>query len=430
MINIVKLLKKETIEENLSIDTGKGIKADLVYWSDKFLSYVNSSTKSKETLRSYEFITSSIIDYIDGVSKHKYINANLSDFDSIKCNEFLEYLENFTINREYGILEYRIEILFRFVDDILNCKNIASFLSLPGLLANKYSVQEMETFEYMINEFAEYLKGTNGQPNEINNNYIKNYIAGIKKLSNKTMQQRKAALQSFLSYIDKSMKCEHFKSFYWELNSYPLPKQNSKVLKCAFDEVLVEKLLYILTDYPLNIGMYKNKVYKNSIYSAYKNTFLILIMMCGGARASEAVHIKFSDIESFKTEEGSLMHKITVLGKGNKERHLYIKSHQINRHLEYLKGNRGVNEYISGKTSIHKPMSTQGLYMFAKMIFQLAESDKKGLHIFRHHFASNFAEKNGNIKLLQELLDHVNISTTMIYSDIREKIKIDALNEL
>ena len=50
-----------------------------------------------------------------------------------------------------------------------------------------------------------------------------------------------------------------------------------------------------------------------------------------------------------------------------------------------------------------------------------------GLHIFRHHFGSTFASKQGNMKVLQQLLGHVNISTTMIYIQVNDEVLADAV---
>ena len=430
MIDISKLLNNGETEHKEVINTGKGIEEDLRYWGDKFLQFVKVSKPSKHTLRSYRFTLKTLEDFFVHLKSSNSNKLNLSDFSVALANNFLSYIENYTTNKEYGTLEERLSVLFKFSDDLVNCKSISEFLMLPEKLVNNFSIEEIDTFHYMINDFANFMKNVEVLPKDINNRLIKNYIDNIPTLSNKTMQQRKAALQSFLTYIDKSTKTEHFKNMYWELKKYPLPKHNSKVIKCAFDEELLERIAFVLNDYPQNIEQYWSGKYNGKEYIAYKNTLLILIMMYGGARASETVHITYDDIELIFTDDKVKMYKITVLGKGNKERPLYIKEEYLKKHLDFLITNRGKNKYISGKPEGEMPLTTQALFTFAKKIFTLSGSEKKGLHIFRHHFASNFIEKNGNIKLLQELLDHASVSTTMIYSDVREKVKLDALSQL
>jgi len=432
MIDIDKLLNNEVSREKEVVNRGGGIICDLEYWMEKFISFMEASKLSKQTQRSYSLTLSALKEFCLNKYGSNEENINLSDFNAVVANEFLVYMENYNVNKEFGDLKYRIGILFKYSDNILHCNSIEELLNVPKELCDKFSISEMETFDYMIKQFANFLSQRKIQPAEVNNSIIAEYIKSIPVLSNKTMQQRKAGLQSFLSYIDRSTKEELFKTIYWELKKYPLPKQNSKVIKGAFDEELVKNILFVLNDYAKNTEKYVSykKHTKSSCFAGYKNAFLILVMMYGGARASEATNIKFSDVEEITLDNGDQMYKIKVLGKGNKERFLYLKKIYIKEYYEYLVLHKGKNNYISGKQSSEKPLTRQALFNFAKKIFKLAGSEKKGLHIFRHHFASNFVEKNGNIKLLQEILDHSNVSTTMIYSNVREKIKLGALNEL
>ncbi|MDF1876067.1 site-specific integrase [Sulfurimonas sp. SAG-AH-194-I05] len=427
MINIESILNKGLKANSISIDTGKGILGDLEFWGGKFMHHVNNSKHSDNTLRSYGFIIRTLIEYFRDIIALKDTIDKISAINATIINGYLSYLENYAVNKEYGSIEKRISILFRYTEDIVKCKDIKAFTELPLVLSERYTIDEAEVFEYMIKEFALYMQNENLSPKEINNHSIQNYIVNVSTLSATTMQQRKASLQSFLSYIDKSTQKDFFKQFYWEMKSYKTTKKNNKVHKGAFDEKLLEKLIFILKDYPFNINTYKQKVYANSEFSACKNTLLILIMLHGGARASEATHIRYEDIQEIVRDDGKRLYKIEVLGKGDKSRYIYILKEHIHKHIELLHTLKGSNPYISGKKNTLTPLRTQSLYLFAEYIFLLLGEKKSGLHIFRHHFASSFAEKNGNIKLLQDMLGHSNITTTMIYSDVREVAKIDAV---
>jgi site-specific recombinase XerD len=73
-------------------------------------------------------------------------------------------------------------------------------------------------------------------------------------------------------------------------------------------------------------------------------------------------------------------------------------------------------------------VNRRNLYKTVTKIFTYLGESKQGLHIFRHHFGSNFAQTNGNIKILQDLLGHSSISTTMIYSSVAEDAKERAIS--
>lgn len=433
MIDLKKLLNNDTLGKIPCINSGGGILRDIVIWKEKYLKYISNSNLSGHTERSYEFILNALVGYCKDILHQKKAIKHLSDLDVSEINNFLTYLESYSINKEYGQLDRRLEILFRYSGKITSYNSIDEFLNAPEALKDMYDIEEMIVFEYMIKDFAKYMKKEGIMPNKISNYYIENYIVKIPKLSNKTMQQRKAALQSFLSYIDTSTKQEHFKSSYWELKSYKTPKNHNTAKKLAFDKELLNNLLLVLNNYHSNIDprtgeKFKKRWYAHSEHTAYKNTLLILIMMYGGARAGEVVKIRFEDIKKTKGKNDTPMYSISVLGKGNKNRNIYVKEHLLKKHIDYLIEHKGKNKYISGKKNSEAPISTQALYYFSREMFKFAGSEKKGLHIFRHHFASKVMEDKGDIKLLQELLGHSSVTTTMIYSDISEQSIIDAMS--
>ena len=424
-INLDDILFDGLSEDKESLDTGDGLIADLISWSDKFMAHIGSSDLSSNTIRSYEFITSAIIDFYDSVDRKFSTRSSLSDLDANRINSFLNFLENYSINKEYGNIDYRLEILLRCQKKIFTCSTIDGFLDLKNICLDLYTPDEYNTFAYMIDSFADFMRDNSIVIKKLSRVHVKKYVDTIPKLSNTTMQQRKAALQSFLSYIDKKIDEDHFKGMYKNLNMYKKKAKKISDKKFALDEKVVTGLVDLLHDYPKNIDKYMTKPRSNSQYAAYKNTLLILIMMHGGCRAQESVSITFEDME-----QENEIYAISVLGKGNKPRVVYIKADKIQEHLDYLHKHKGTNNYISGKPNGKEAMKTQPLFEFAKKMFSIIGSDLQGLHIFRHHFASNFAEKNGNIKLLQELLGHSNISTTMIYSDVREKEMKEAIRNL
>lgn len=429
MIDLDTILAQNISDSKKELSSEHGLLYDVEEWSTLFIKHLENTKTSKHTLRSYKFILKTLKEFLTNLLNQKKSTHTFDTLDAKLFNEYLTFIEMYKINSEYGNLEQRLKILFTCKEAIFSSHSLEEFYALSSTQSSKISLEQMDTFEYMLTSFGKFIEKNPTPFSKIDNNYLKKYIDNLDKLSNKTMQQRKASLQSFLSFIDKTLNSEHFSSMYWELKEYPLAKENSKVKKMAFDEKLLSDLLFILHNYPKEIDGYLIRSMSNSQYSAYKNSLLILIMMYGGCRASEVVNICFDDIEHIENNSIGI-YEITVLGKGNKKRVVYIKEDIIALHVEYLHKHRGKNSFISGKKESTSPLSTQMLYEFSRKIFSLIGSDKKGLHIFRHHFASNFAEKNGNIKLLQELLDHSSITTTMIYSDVREQVKKDALIQL
>ena len=102
-----------------------------------------------------------------------------------------------------------------------------------------------------------------------------------------------------------------------------------------------------------------------------------------------------------------------------------IKKSALDHYLHYLSTN-AQGEFLSSTRS-GAPMSRGNLYDAVSKLSRKAGVSKVGLHIFRHHFGSTFASLQGNMKVLQQLLGHVDLATTMIYSQINDEVLADAV---
>jgi integrase/recombinase XerD len=148
------------------------------------------------------------------------------------------------------------------------------------------------------------------------------------------------------------------------------------------------------------------------------------IMYSSGLRVSETINLNLNDLIF---SEGL----IRVLGKGSKERIVPIGSSAI----------RWVNKYLmNGRPSLKKTgkslnfvflnkrgtkLSRMGVWNIVDKYTKEAGIDKEvHPHIFRHSFATHLLEGGADLRSVQEMLGHADISTTQIYTHIdREYIK-------
>lgn len=132
----------------------------------------------------------------------------------------------------------------------------------------------------------------------------------------------------------------------------------------------------------------------------------ILFLYATGARVSEAINAKKSDIE-----EGWF--KI-VSGKGDKERVVPIAPHVIDLITEYL------NERKNGEDALW--LTYQGKRMSRITAFKITQK-YLGVspHVLRHSFATAMILGGADLRVVQELLGHVSISTTQIYTHLQKK---------
>lgn len=152
-------------------------------------------------------------------------------------------------------------------------------------------------------------------------------------------------------------------------------------------------------------------------------TLLETFYACG-LRVSELINLKISDL--FLNEE-----MIRVFGKGSKERFVPIGSSAIKWIEEYLKNSRPLlekrakSQHVLFLSSRGTKLSRMGVWKIVDKYAKLAGIRKEvHPHTFRHSFATHLLEGGADLRAVQEMLGHVDISTTQIYTHIdRDYIK-------
>ena len=156
---------------------------------------------------------------------------------------------------------------------------------------------------------------------------------------------------------------------------------------------------------------------------SYRNKAMLELMYGTGLRVSELVNLKLQDIDL--TED-----IVRTFGKGSKERIIPLGEYASFSLNEYINKYRSSmlkkynNEYLFLNNHGNK-MTRQGFFKIIKII-----ADQKGInkslspHTLRHSFASHMLKYGADLRTIQELLGHSDISTTQIYTHItNEKLK-------
>ncbi|MDH4227327.1 MAG: site-specific tyrosine recombinase XerD [Deltaproteobacteria bacterium] len=138
-----------------------------------------------------------------------------------------------------------------------------------------------------------------------------------------------------------------------------------------------------------------------------------------GLRVSELTGL---DMNSVNLQAGYLR----AFGKGSKERLVPIGQTAmrcISEYMEHsrpvlLKANRSNYLFVTGRGG--KPMTRQNFWVLIKKYAQLAgiSSKKTKPHILRHSFATHLLERGADLRSLQQMLGHADISTTQIYTHV------------
>lgn len=157
---------------------------------------------------------------------------------------------------------------------------------------------------------------------------------------------------------------------------------------------------------------------------------MIHLLYASGLRVSELVSIKLTNI--LVNQLSKEIKKIfPIAGKGNKERMVVINEKTIASLQEYLIiRHKFINQkhpnsklYLFPSSSVSGHMTRQNFAILLKQISIKAGLDPKNIspHALRHSFASHLLDGGADLRVIQELLGHTDISSTQIYTHIQTK---------
>ena len=143
---------------------------------------------------------------------------------------------------------------------------------------------------------------------------------------------------------------------------------------------------------------------------------ILELMYACGLRVSEAVDLKISDVE---LDAGIL----TCKGKGSKTRKVPVGTSAVEWLKSYLvlrrrKENIEIQNLFV--TSLGRPLNRQVIFNFIKEYAAKIGLEDVSPHTLRHSFATHLVQNNADIRSVQQMLGHADISTTQIYTHITD----------
>ena len=287
------------------------------------------------------------------------------------------------------------DLILKFIEELKYEKNYSE-LTINGYLKD-------------LDLFLEYLSENNIKNyNSVEYQDIRLYINYLYdlKYNNKTISRHISALRSFFKYLKANNYIDNNPCIL--ISNPKLEKKLPKYLN--FEET--EKLL---------------NSYDNNNYIGLRNSLILEMLYSTGIRVSEMTNIKLSDV--------SLSNRtLKISGKGNKERIVYFGSKCVNLINLYLKNSRvklNINNLdclLLSKTG--KKISDREIRSVVDDAALIAGIKTKiSPHVLRHTFATHMLTDGADLRSVQELLGHENLSTTQIYTHLtNEKIRNVYLN--
>ncbi len=280
---------------------------------------------------------------------------------------------------------------------------IDNYLTYLSSILN-YSENTIISYKYDILEFSDFVISERFSKDILslrNDRVVKAYVSHLNNMGEAatSVNRKMAALRGFYNYLVAENVVEN--NYFLNIESLKKPKRLPQIIK--------EKEILLMLN-----SCNKNKPL------GFRDYIIIKLLYSTGMRVSELCALETSDLDLVNLE-------IKVFGKGSKERIVLIYEELRDELKRYLNNDRiallakSDNEtnrslFINNKGT---SLTTRGVRVILnKVIKQCEETFHISPHMLRHSFATTLLNNGADLRSVQELLGHVNLSTTQIYTHI------------
>lgn len=254
----------------------------------------------------------------------------------------------------------------------------------------------LEAYNRDMIQFFDFIEAQNvSDINQIKRIHINLYLKFLKEnnLAPTSLSRKIASLKGFFSWLNSMQKLNYNPTL-----SIEQPKLSQKLPKVLSSEEVSTIL--------------KSKLSK-------RDKAIIEVIYAAGLRVSELCGLKMTNIDLNSRF-------VRCVGKGSKERIIPIGNMAVKAVKSYLKE----RDYILKKNQIQTPfiflrengkqITRSDVYLIVKNLGKLINKEITP-HVLRHSFATHLLENGADLRVVQELLGHSDVSTTQLYTHVSKK---------
>lgn len=281
--------------------------------------------------------------------------------------------------------------------------NLRSFLNY--LLVDKgLSKNTVKAYEADISSLFQWLDTEDLKYNNLQEDHINQYISFLfqRKMRSSSVNRKISSIKSFYIFLVKRNFVKNS-----PLNDLVTPKQE-KYLPESMSEAEVDKLL--------NSPDVSNKIEN-------RDKAMIEMLYATGMRISELVNLKITDVDMKRCV-------VKVFGKGSKERLVPFGETALDSLRSYLNEREQSSSKEIFLSNRGKKMTRVAFWQRVK-IYLIRENLKNSIspHTLRHAFATHLLNRGADLRSVQLLLGHSDLSTTQIYTHIAKQRLSDVLKK-
>ena len=281
--------------------------------------------------------------------------------------------------------------------------NLRSFLNY--LLVDKgLSNNTVKAYEADVSSFFQWLDNEDLKYKNLQEDHINQYISFLfqRKMRSSSVNRKISSIKSFYIFLVKRNFVKNS-----PLNDLVTPKQE-KYLPESMSEAEVDKLL--------NSPDVSNKIEN-------RDKAMIEMLYATGMRISELVNLKMTDVDMKRCV-------VKVFGKGSKERLVPFGETALDSLKSYLNDREQSSSKEIFLSNRGKKMTRVAFWQRVK-VYLIRENLKNSIspHTLRHAFATHLLNRGADLRSVQLLLGHSDLSTTQIYTHIAKQRLSDVLKK-
>ena len=264
----------------------------------------------------------------------------------------------------------------------------------------KLSNNTLQSYKRDITQYESYINEENLQYLKVTNEDIKKYLENLKNIGKKTstISRNLASIRSFYQYLVRTKKVKEDPT-----EGIQSPKVEKRV-----PSVLSSKEVELLLEQPKTVDL-----------KGIRDKAMLEFAYATGMRVTEIINL---NIDEVNLKEGYVS-----CSNANKQRNIPLGAISINALKEYIKKARPYLIKSEDEKSLFvningKRLTRQGFWKIVKFYKEQAHIEKEITpHVLRHSFATHLLQNGADLKAIQVMLGHSDISSTQVYMQFQDE---------
>ncbi len=264
----------------------------------------------------------------------------------------------------------------------------------------KLSNNTLQSYKRDITQYQDYIDKSGLNYLKLNNEDIDKYFEHLKKMNKKTstISRNLATIRSFYHFLLRTKKIKQDPTI-----GVQSPKVEKKV-----PNILTSKEVELLLEQPKNIDL-----------KGIRDKAMLEFAYATGMRVTEIISLNITDV--------NLEQSYVVCNTGMKKRNIPLGSISLKALKDYIEHARPILIKDESVTALFvningKRLTRQGFWKIVKYYKEQAHISKEITpHVLRHSFATHLLQNGADLKAIQTMLGHSDISSTQVYMQFQNE---------